>query len=199
MPRYLLVPAEGVQAEDLPTLRDVDVPQMIIPQSSSSVIQPHRQQSASASKHEIAHRKQPLTASQDLTLSKSVTIKQSSARNKQSPAPPQTNAPSKIASAKNVRLWNVTTRMLPLVDNQSKAQRLIRFLGKHGVQMTSDGDLSYKDKIYHGTNLEELFCDAVDGVRRKPPPNYPIFYDILKDLNVNWNLFSQKRVRYLKK
>ena len=193
MPRYLLIPAD---TEDPSTPRQVELPQALLPENhvTSAPLQP-----TSTREPENVHGKPIFASTKQIAPLKNVSAKQSQARGQQTPTSPSTiTSRYKKKKKLNSRLWNVTERVLPLVEDRSKALRLMRFLRKHEIQMTHNGELSFKGRIYHGANLEELFCDAVNGARRRLPSNYVIFYDILKKLNVNLGLFSPKRIRLLR-
>ena len=88
-------------------------------------------------------------------------------------------------------------RVLSVVKSREKGQKFLLFLKAKGILANESGNVCYQSKVIPKTCLEELFCDILDGTRRKPPKHFEGFYEILKENNVDLNLFPRSRKKYL--
>ena len=96
------------------------------------------------------------------------------------------------------RVKFLNNRILGATKNKEKARKLLSFLKKNRISMDAVGNVCYQDTVLPDTHLEEMFCDLINGSRWIPPDNYELFYDILKDLDIDLNLISKNRVKYFK-
>ena len=90
----------------------------------------------------------------------------------------------------------LNNRVLRFVRNKENGIKLLMFLKRNNVLMNDVGEVYYQNKTFLGTYLEELFCDILNGSRKTPPKNHELFYNILKDLNIDVSLLSKRRVKY---
>ena len=102
------------------------------------------------------------------------------------------------ANVTKTRVKFLNNRVLGVARNKEKARKLLSFLKKNKVSMNAIGNVCYQDNVLPDTHLEEMFCDLINGGRRTPSGSYELFYNILKDLNIDVNLISKNRVKYFK-
>ena len=87
-------------------------------------------------------------------------------------------------------------RVLNMVKCRGKGQKFLTFLKNNDILVNESGNVYYQNKALSKTCLEELFCDILDGTRRKPPKGFEGFYEILQQNNVDLNLLPRSRKKY---